>query len=1124
MEISISGRGLLCTVLKPLPLQLRRVMKLTALLLTVICIHVSARSYEQNVSFSGKNVPLEAIFASIEKQTGFSFFFNYDLLKDAKPVTVNVKDVSLEILLNTVLWDQGLDYYRAGKTVFVIRKNIASASTQDQSSSETGNIKQLDIKGKVISDQGEPLTGATVTMMHGRKATVTDEKGLFELKGVPVGSVLIVTYLGYQSKEVNINKEGALTIQMAVATNKLDDVEVIAYGNTTERLSTGNITTVRSIDIEKQPVDNPLLALEGRVPGLFITQSTGYAGSGIVIKIQGQNSIANGNDPFYVIDGVPYTSELLPNLGGGILGYSGTNNTIQAGNPLSFINPGDIESISVLKDADATAIYGSRAANGAILITTKKGKVGQTRVNLNVQNGWGNVTRKLNVLNNAEYLEMRHEAEANDGLTVSPTDYDINGLWDTTRSTDWQKKLIGGTSQYTNAQGTISGGNSATQFLVSGGFHRQTTVLPGDFADQKGSLHFNLKNVSENQRFKLSLTGNYLIDVNKIISADLTNTAVTLPPDAPPLHNADGTLNWMPDAAGVSSWGNPLAQLNNSYTNKTTNLIGNGLLSYQLFPGLEIGASLGYTNLQSNEITTGPLSAIAPENRPYNQRVAQYANNNINSWIIEPQATYKTTIADGKAEFLIGETIEQNNSNGQQFTGVGYNSDAVLGSIESAANIYPGLGTVSTYKYNALFGRVNYSWEDTYLIDLTARRDGSSRFGSANQFHDFEAAGIGWIFSKEAFIKDHLSFLSFGKLRASYGTSGNDQVGDYQYLNLYFPVPAGVPYQGVTGLVPIGLPNPYLQWELTRKLQAGIGLGVLKDRILINLNYYRNRSSNQLLPYALPIISGFTSVTDNFPATVQNEGWEITLNTTNIKSRRFTWSTSINLTLPKNKLIAFPNLATSSYANSKVVGEPVNIVKTFNFAGVDSVGEYVFKDVHGNVTPTPDAIADRTGIVKMDPTYYGGVENSFSYKGFQLDVSFQFVKQLGSNDLFGVFIPGQIETNQPAYVLKRWRRPGDITNIERYNSTGSLATQYFAAILSNEAFSDASYIRLKNLAFSWQLPETWRKKAHLTVCRIYAQGQNLLTFTKYKGMDPENQTAVALPPLRVLTLGIQVGL
>ena len=579
-------------------------------------------------------------------------------------------------------------------------------------------------------------------------------------------------------------------------------------------------------------------------------------------------------------------------------------------------------------------------------------------------------------------------------------------------------------------------------------------------------------------------------------------------------------------SAGNSTWdwpGNPVAQLLNKYKNKTSNLVSNVDLSYRIIPGLYIKSSFGYTNLQSNETVTVPLLSTAPELRQNTTRIGIYGNNIIRSWIIEPQLRYELAVGKGKLETLIGATVQQNNSDGQRIFGFGYTTDEAINNISSATRVQAEPGIENTYKYNAVFGRINYVWDKKYILNLNARRDGSSRFGSKNKFHNFGSIGGAWIFSEEHYIRDQFPFLSFGKIKASYGTTGNDQIGDYQFLSLYNSVTAGVPYQGINTLQVSNLPNAYLQWEETRKLYIGLDLGFIKDRIIINAGYYHNRSSNQLLGYKLPISTGFGSILENFPALVQNSGWEVSVNTTNIESKGIKWSTSFNLTIPKNKLVEFPGIESSTYANSIVVGQPITIERKFHLIGVDpATGGYYFASKTNPFNPSfPD---DATVLINTQPQLFGGIQNSLHCKGFQIDFLVQFVKQKGANYFFGRF-PGASRLNQPVYVLDRWQKPGDATAHQRYNSNFILSNQYInAAFTSDAAFADASFARLKNLSISWQLPGSLLKKIHVHALRVYTQAQNLLTITEYKGLDPETLSSATLPPLRVVTIGLQVSL
>jgi TonB-linked SusC/RagA family outer membrane protein len=1079
-------------------------------------MQASATGYAQNISLNAQNMPLEKVLKTIEQQSGYVFFYDSKDLPKAK-VSVTISNASIEEAIKASVKDMPLSWEIVKTNIFLKKKEPTFLERV------VATLTSIDVSGRVVDAEGKPLPGASVKVKSSGKSVSANAKGEFLLRGVEDGTLLLVSFIGYVSKEVDAAEEMG-NVVLELSDSKLDEVQVIAYGTTTRRLSTGNIGTVTAKEIERQPVSNPLLALQGRVPGLVVTQDVGVPGGGVKVRIQGQNSIGSGNDPFYVIDGVPYVSQMLTTTTGAyILGGSAGPAGSGGGNPMNYINPADIESIDVLKDADATAIYGSRAANGAILITTKKGKQGPTKVDINLQNGWGKVTRYMDLMNTKQYLEMRREALRNDGIAVpSSTDYDLNGLWDPNHQTDWQKELIGGTANYNNFNGSISGGNGAVQYLVGGTYHRESTVFPGNFSDSKGAMHFNLTSISSNQKFRMTLSGNFVTDNNLLPSANLSVYATSLAPNAPNLYNEDGTLNWAPDVAGNSSWKNPIAQnALNTYQNKTNNLQGNTTLSYQIISGLELKSSFGYNRLQTDEFQANPLISNPPERQATSLRSSTFSNSNINLWIIEPQLTYKHVFNKSKLETLLGSTVQHQNNNGNNFLAYGQNSDLVLPDIKSAPNIIVNSTVGSTYKYSAVYTRINYNLDDKYILNLTGRRDGSSRFGEENRFHNFGAIGLAWIFTQEDFMKN-MPFLSFGKLKGSYGTTGSDQIGDYKFLNLYSPVNFGVPYQGTTALDVNGLPNPYLQWEETRKSQIGIELGFLRDRIIFSGNYTRNRSSNQLLGYSLPFTTGFGTITQNFPATVENSSWEFTLNTNNINHRQSSWTTSVNLTLPKNKLIAFPGIETSSYKNSLIIGQPLNFIKVFHFLGVDpSTGTYQFSDRYGNTTISPDYSNDNVAIINTSPKFYGGIDNSFRYGGVSLSFLFQFVKQIKVAPIFGNDnLPGERVTNQLVSMLSRWRKEGDVSTVQKFNSNSSLVGSFYTALGSDASYMDASYIRLKNVAVSYLVPEKYYKRWGLNSCRINIQGQNLITLTKYKGLDPESGGII----LKVLTLGLQVSL
>ena len=429
----------------------------------------------------------------------------------------------------------------------------------------------------------------------------------------------------------------------------------------------------------------------------------------------------------------------------------------------------------------------------------------------------------------------------------------------------------------------------------------------------------------------------------------------------------------------------------------------------------------------------------------------------------------------------------------------------------------------SQYRYQAIFGRINYNWLDKYIVNITGRRDGSSRFGPDNRYSNFGSAGGAWIFTKEKWMRPVARIISFGKIRSSYGTTGNDKIGDYQFLDTWST--AAATYQTIPVLRPGSLFNPLLAWETTNKFELAVEIGLLKDRLLLSAAFYKNRSGNQLVPYALPIQTGFNAINKNFNALIENKGYEFTLSSHNYASANFNWKSSFNISFPKNILVDFPGLATSSYANNFVTGQSLSVRKLFEYEGVDpATGVYQFKDVDRNGQLD---IGDQVKFKSTDPQFFGGLSNSLSYKNLQFDIFFEFKKQEGLNYLntIGYYPPGYNVKNQPSIVLKRWQQPGDKTTIAKYTGIYGTSGYYYTVFFlpaSDAVFSDASFIRCKNLSVSYTLPTKWLTKMKLTNTRVFLQGQNLFTITNYEGADPETQHMFFLPPLKTITAGIQL--
>jgi TonB-linked SusC/RagA family outer membrane protein len=1106
-------------------------MKLTVILLTVSFLQVSASGLSQSVTLVGRDIPLQKVFDEITSQTGFTVFCNYDLLRTAKKVSLDLKNVSLETALDLCLRDQALVYTIVEKTIVVKAKQ-----TQGLNSGNTLSTPPGDIHGHVTDSTGAPLEGASVTVKGVKKGVQTDRFGNFVLKNVDPNATIIISFTGFVQQQIKPNDKTLFDIVLHKSNSPLDAVQVIAYGTNTQRFNVGSVSTVTSPTIEEQPVTNPLEALEGRVPGLVVNQTSGVPGSAIQIQIRGQNSLAP-NDlgkilfdyPLFIIDGVPYAPQnnsinQYSSLVNQAFTPSGISGQSASGySPFNAINPADIESIEVLRDADATAIYGSRGANGVILITTKSGKAGKTNLALNAWNGIGEVQHPPTLFNTQQYLEMRHEALNNNGVTPSLSHGDFDLLaFDTTRYTNWMKYLIGSSSQTSDVNLNFSGGTQNSQFLIGSAYHNESFIYPGGFSDNRISTISNYHYTSLNKKLSIQFSANFSYEKNNETSSSNILTAFTLAPDYPALLNPNGTINWVYN--GVNLTDNILAYLKKAYFIKNTNLISHFQFEYQPFADLIIRSSFGYNYGNINEYSDDP--SVAQDPNYYIDRSASFGTSNQQLWIIEPQAEYKKRLGLGRFDLLIGSTFQQTLSTSESIQGSNYSNDLFLNSIDDAGSVTAS-DNYSLYKYNGFFGRANYVYSDKYILNINGRRDGSSRFGPGKQFGDFGSVGAGWLFSEERFIKQLIPTLSFGKLRASYGTTGSDGIADYQYFPGYTAL-SGWSYLGQTGTSAQNLANPELAWAVTKKFETGLEFGFFTDHLLAFFSWYRNRSGNQLVEYNLPSQTGFTNVIQNAPYSVQNEGVEIQITTTNIKNRNFSWNTSFNISVPKNILLSFPNIASSPYAGKYVVGKSLATRQEFKYIGVnDTTGIFEFMSNQGSPTYSPSYSSDLSVIGNLDPKFYGGIINSFNIHDFHLDIFFDFKKQLGANylgQIYGYEDVGELNTNVPTVFLNRWQKTGDQTNIERF-SDGGIATsagQHFAN--SSAAYSNATYFRLKNISLSYNLPQKLLGKAKISNWRLYINAQNLLTFSKFKLSDPENQNYFALPPLRKIVGGIQLTL
>lgn len=1069
------------------------------------------RILDREISIDVQNVPLAAALTEIEIAADVKFVYSGSQLDLDQPVTIAVRQKRLGLILNDLLGPIGIMY--TVDREYILLKPVKAEIAKPVLTGEAGAAAEpfQAISGTVTDAATlQPIAGVNIIVKGTTSGTTTDSEGKYVIDAEE-GDMLVFSFIGYRKMEVPVGGRMIIDVSLEEDVASLKEVVVNAgYYTVTDKTKTGNISKVTAKEIERQPVTSPLMALQGRVAGLEITPVSGAPGGAPVITIRGKNSLrTTGNYPLYIIDGVPVQSNHLQTRSGSIMagGFD----------PLISIDPANIESIEVLKDADATAIYGSRGANGVILITTRgASKANGTDVDVNIYHGIGQVPGRMDLLDTRQYLEMRREAFANDEQQPSFTQWDLV-YWDTTRHTNWQEVFLGNTANITDAQASISATSGNTSFRFGGGFHKESLVLPGDLGYQRANVHLNVNHTSDNNRFRAAMSANYGLARNDVFDDGyLVASALTLPPVAPALHNDDGTLNWeLFDFNGsmFGTWQNPLTSLLKTHEANNATLILNSNLAYQISGDLTLTANIGLNDLNGDEFIRNPVSYHSPQNRPYFTGGAFFGANRRKSWIAEPQVNYSKELGDHEINAIIGTTWQVSEYEYQMVSGSGYVSDALLNSLRGANQISFLSDDYAEYKYNAFYSRIGYAFKDKYLLNLTGRRDGSSRFGDDKKFGNFGALGLAWIFSNEGFISNSLSFLNFGKIRASYGSTGNDQIPDYAYYKAYNLVPNQ--YQNSINLLPAGLSNPDFGWESTHKLETAIELGLFQDRIGLALSWYRNRSSNQLVQYQLPATTGFSSILSNFDATVENSGLEVLFNAVSIKSADVTWSTSLNISFPENRLVRFDGIEESPYAKIYKVGEPLSIRRLYRWAGVNpetGVHEFVDVDEDGFINDN-----DKVFMKPLQRHYYGGLNNQIIYKRMQLSFLIQFSDQNGTR-----YMPSKPggNTNQPVAVMDRWQRPGDQTEVQRFNQSTALSTAYFNLGSSDYNEEDASFIRLKTVSLAYDLPGSVKHKLRMEQAQVYLQCQNLVTFTNSLQLDPE--TGSALPPLRMVSLGLQL--
>lgn len=983
--------------------------------------------------------------------------------------------------------------------------------------------QEKEVSGVVVGDNGLPLIGVNIIIEGTSRGTQTDFDGNYSINANP-GDVLVYSFVGFGVEKRTVGAENVINVQMS-ADNSLEEVVVIGFGTQSKRKVTDNIASISEEEINNIPIPSIQGALTGKAAGVQITQINGKVEGGVKMRIRGISSISSSQEPLYVIDGMPLIND--------------DESVSQAPiNPLISLNPNDIASIEILKDASSAAIYGARGTNGVVLITTKSGKSGKTKISLNTSRGWSEPTNTLEWLNAEQYVELFTEASANTygaedtWLTEEGGYFDwmANGLdWRNGEvDTDWQSLALvdGSVEDHTIS---ASGGNEKTTFFISGGYNRTEAIVRGNDLERY-SVRTNVDHKAS-ERLNIGVNvGISKTHISRIGTDNSFSTPLQAVAQSPlsPAYLESG----IPNNDSTIYYNFLMQEYNGDWDSDIFRVLFNTYAEYYLLDDLSFRTELGYdNNNQTEEYFSGSLTQSASTNGYADANAVQSDRYNLSNYF-----TYNTSFAqDYDLEVVLGMSFEESARKRQFVAGTGFASDD-LQTVDSASEITDGFSTRTKYNFLSYFSRATFSLFDKYLLKASLRYDGSSRFGAENRYGWFPAASAGWIISEEDFMANSNTF-SLLKLRGSWGITGNAGIGNFASLGLF----SGGAYNKIATLYPSQLGNPDLKWERTSQVDVGLDFGLFNNRLSGEIDYYVKKTNDLLLNQPVPGTSGFPSITRNV-GSMANRGFEFVLNTRNFRTEDFKWDTSFNLSTLDNEVTDLPGGDIVSGVNIVREGETISSFYLVEYAGVDPAnGDALFF----TNTLLPDGSRDRTTTANYNeaervvlgspyPDLMIGLTNTMYFYNF--DFSFTFQGEWGSSlyNSGGKFQSGnaRYEDNQTIDQLDRWQQPGDITDVPQarmYRTNGQQD--------SSRYLEESDFIRLRNLALGYTFPFEWTQKFSVDRLRVYFTGINLLTFTDYSGYDPEStydnngnfninvgETFYSAPPAKTYTLGLNIDL
>lgn len=1038
--------------------------------------------------------PLTKALKAVSKAFDAKFVYERSLI-DGKTTSYPVGDLNgkqLEDVLKSILYPKGLVFLYVKHNYYTIvssdrlndganpganshhYRNIPSTNSSNPAFIRGAAQKQLariTVKGTVTNNSGKALQGVSVVVEGTDKGTMTGASGEYILTDIDENASLVFSYIGYSVQKVAVQKRQTINIRMEESSTGLNEVVVVGYGTQKKKDITGAVTVITSKELEERPNTQFGYSIEGKTAGVQVLRSSGQPQAGFAIRIRGTSTITAGSEPLYIVDGVPTTS---------------TNE----------INPADIESLTILKDASSAAIYGASGANGVVLITTKRGKNQKTKVNLSAYTGFSNVWKKVPVLSGSQYIDLMTE------MGLSPT-----SGWGSYSNvnTNWQDEVFR-TGHSNNINLSAAGGNANTQYYISGSVLQQQGIVINNSV-QRGNFKTNLDH-KINRIFKIGTSISYNkwqdVDVSENSRNGVIFGLITGVPVIKAM-NEDGTYASNPLIADIE---NPVASAYGSdhkWINSRFN--GNTYIEATVLEGLKLRTMFGY------EESTGAYNAFV---NPFQTRegrtwsgIADQSLSQNKYWISENTATYDTHFNESDLTVLAGFITSNRSSNSLSEHATGFGGSAVTTVNGGAVHTLSG-ASISERSNVSLLSRVNYTYANKYLLTANFRADASSVFGPASRWGYFPSFSAGWRISNEDFFKNVTAFNDL-KLRVGWGQVGNDQIASYSYLGLVNPSSNYVINDAPTpGTAPTSLENASLKWETTEQLNIGLDASLWNSRITVSADYYVKKTKDLLLRVPIPASVGIPSnIALQNAGKIENRGVEFQVSTRNLVNK-FKWNTDFNISFNHNKVLDMVGTfikvgSIESRGNTSIAQEGLSLGSFWGYIydGVDpETGNAVYRDLDKSGEVNED---DKTIIGHANPKYAFGMTNSFRYSNFTLDV---FVQGIQGNEIFNatrVLSEAMIDgRSQSAAVLKRWTQPGQITDIPRQSLHNSgIPDPTYNSLVSSRYIEDGSYIRLKSVTLGYNLPERITNKLRLSNCLIYVTGENLMTITNYSGFDPE---------------------